>query len=44
MSDPLPITPATRVGELLDAYPELEEVLVAAAPPFARLANPVLRR
>jgi hypothetical protein len=24
MSDSLPITPATRVGELLDAYPELE--------------------
>lgn len=44
MSAPLPITPATRVGELLDAYPELEEVLIAAAPPFAKLANPVLRR
>lgn len=38
------ITPQTRVGELLDAYPELEQVLIAAAPPFAKLANPVLRR
>ena len=44
MSAPLPITPATRVGELLDAYPALEEVLIAAAPPFAKLANPILRR
>jgi hypothetical protein len=33
-----------KVGELLDAYPELEAVLIAQAPPFARLRNPVLRR
>jgi len=39
-----PITPATRVGDLLDAYPELEEVLVGLAPAFAKLRNPVLRR
>jgi len=44
MSGRMPITPKTRVGELLEAYPELEEVLIAAAPPFAKLANPVLRR
>ena len=41
---PLSITPQTRVGELLEAYPELEGVLVAMAPPFKRLQNPVLRR
>jgi hypothetical protein len=40
----IPITPATRVAELLDAWPELEEVLVAQAPAFRRLRNPVLRR
>lgn len=44
MTPPLPITPQTKVGELLDAYPELEDVLVAMAPAFAKLRNPVLRR
>lgn len=44
MNGRTPITPQTRVAELLEAYPELEEVLVAAAPPFAKLKNPVLRR
>lgn len=38
------ITPELRVGELLDAYPQLEEVLVAFAPPFQKLRNPVLRK
>jgi hypothetical protein len=40
----LSITPATKVAELLAAYPELEPVLVAQAPAFERLRNPVLRR
>jgi hypothetical protein len=39
-----PITPQTKVAELLDACPELEEVLVQMAPPFKKLRNPVLRR
>jgi hypothetical protein len=38
------ITPQTRVGELLDAYPELESALIAQAPVFEKLKNPVLRR
>ncbi len=38
------ITPQTKVGELLDAYPELESVLVKIAPPFKKLRNPILRR
>jgi len=38
------ITPDTRVGELLDVYPGLEETLVAMAPPFAKLRNPLLRK
>ena len=38
------ITPKTRVGELLDTYPQLEPVLVKLAPAFAKLKNPVLRR
>ena len=40
----VPITPATKVAELLESWPELEEVLVAQAPAFKRLRNPVLRR
>lgn len=40
----LEITPATKVADLLEAYPELEETLVAQAPAFKRLRNPVLRR
>ncbi len=38
------ITPQTKVGELLEAYPELEAVLIDIAPPFKKLRNPVLRR
>jgi len=41
---PVEITPDTKVAALLDAYPELEEVLVGMAPAFAKLRNPVLRR
>lgn len=39
-----PITPETRVAQLLEAYPELERVLIEAAPAFSKLTNPVLRR
>jgi uncharacterized protein (DUF2249 family) len=38
------ISPRTRVGELLDAFPALEPVLMAMSPAFEKLKNPVLRR
>ncbi len=38
------VSPATRIGPLLDAHPELEEVLLALSPEFHRLRNPLLRR
>ena len=38
------ITPETKVGTLLDAYPEVEAVLMDIAPQFKALKNPVLRR
>jgi len=38
------ISPKTRVGELLDVYPELEPILMKLAPAFKKLKNPVLRR
>jgi hypothetical protein len=40
----VPILPSTKVADLLDSWPELEETLVAQAPAFRRLKNPVLRR
>ena len=38
------ITPTTKVSELLDAYPDLEEALIGIAPPFKKLKNPFLRK
>lgn len=40
----IPITPETKVGDLLEAYPEAEAELIAIAPQFKALRNPVLRR
>jgi hypothetical protein len=40
----VPITPATKVADLLESWPDLEDVLIAQAPAFRRLKNPVLRR
>jgi hypothetical protein len=38
------IAPKTKVAELIDAYPQLEQVLIEYVPAFERLRNPVLRR
>lgn len=38
------ISPKTKVGELLDAFPQLENVLLELSPSFAKLKNPVLRK
>jgi hypothetical protein len=43
MSD-LTITPRTKVSELIEAYPQLEDVLIAYLPAFKKLRNPVLRK
>jgi len=40
----LPITPQTKVSDLLREYPELQEVLITIAPAFKKLHNPVLLR
>jgi hypothetical protein len=37
------ITPKTKVYELLQAYPDLEDTLMSMAPEFKKLKNPVLR-
>jgi hypothetical protein len=38
------ITPDSRLGELLERWPALEDVLVQLSPHFRALRNPVLRR
>jgi len=40
---PLVITPQSKLGEILERYPYLEEALIALSPEFRRLKNPVLR-
>lgn len=37
------ITPDTRLHDLLQTWPELEEKLLAMSPHYAKLRNPVLR-
>ncbi|MBM2817109.1 MAG: hypothetical protein HW421_3871 [Ignavibacteria bacterium] len=44
MENRLIITPKTKIGEMLDAYPELEAVLIGLAPTFSKLKNPILRK
>lgn len=38
------ITPETKIGELIERYPELEAKLIQIAPVFAKLRNPILRK
>jgi hypothetical protein len=40
----LAINPSTKVGDLLDAYPGMDEVLIGIAPAFTKLRNPILRK
>jgi len=34
----------TKVANLLESYPELEDILMELSPVFSKLKNPVLRR
>ncbi len=36
--------PDTKIGALLDQFPQLEEVLIKMAPEFKKLRNPILRK
>ena len=40
----LTITPRTKVSELIEAYPQLEDALISYVPAFKKLRNPVLRK
>lgn len=44
MKQNLIITPKTKILQLIETYPELEEILIEAAPAFKKLKNPVLRK
>jgi hypothetical protein len=44
MSEKLIITPKTKVLQLIETYPELEDYLVSIVPAFKKLKNPVIRR
>lgn len=44
MENTLIITPKTKVLELIEAYPQLEDVLISYVPVFKKLKNPLLRK
>ncbi len=44
MNAQLNITPDTKIGDLLDNFPFLENELIKIAPAFSKLKNPVLRK
>lgn len=44
MKQNLIITPKTKILQLIETYPELEDILIEAAPAFKKLKNPVLRK
>lgn len=44
MEQKLIITPKTKVLELIEHYPQLEEVLIGFVPAFSKLKNPLLRK
>ena len=38
------ISPKTKILQLIEAYPQLEDVLISYVPAFEKLKNPVLRK
>jgi hypothetical protein len=43
MNHQLIITPRTKILQLIEAYPGIEEVLIGYVPAFGKLRNPVLK-
>ena len=43
-SEKIVITPKTKVMQLIETWPQLEDVLIGYVPAFSKLKNPVLRR
>ncbi|MFW5707836.1 MAG: DUF1858 domain-containing protein [Bacteroidota bacterium] len=44
MNEKSPITPKSKVLQVIEEYPELEDVLIGFVPAFKKLKNPVLRK
>jgi len=44
MEQKSPITPKSKVLQVIEEYPELEEVLIGYVPAFKKLQNPILRK
>ncbi len=44
MKDKSPITPRSKVLQVIEDYPELEDILIDYVPAFKKLKNPVLRK
>lgn len=44
MEQKSPITPKSKVLQVLEDFPQLEEVLIGYVPAFEKLKNPVLRK
>jgi hypothetical protein len=40
----LVISPKTKVMQFIDAYPQLEDLLISRVPAFKKLKNPILRK
>ena len=38
------ITPETKIGSMLERFPQLENILIEMAPEFKKLRNPILRK
>lgn len=38
------ITPKTKIGELLETYPQLEDKLLDLSPSYSKLRNPIIRK
>ena len=38
------ISPKTKISQLLESYPQLEETLISYIPTFKKLKNPILRK
>ncbi|MGC3977027.1 MAG: DUF1858 domain-containing protein [Paludibacteraceae bacterium] len=44
MNEELIITPKTKVWDIIERFPQLEETIIRYAPAFNKLKNPLLRR
>lgn len=44
MKEELIITPKTKIWDIIETYPQLEDKIIEFAPAFSKLKNPLLRR